>query len=29
LLQELTTDGPSDDVAITIPGLVFSAVKLR
>jgi hypothetical protein len=29
LLQELTADGPSDEVAITIPGLVFSAVKLR
>jgi hypothetical protein len=29
LLQELTAEGPSEEVAITIPGLVFSAVKLR
>jgi hypothetical protein len=27
--MELTKDGPSTDDAITIPGLVFSAVKLK
>jgi hypothetical protein len=26
---ELTKNGPSTDEAITVPGLVFSAVKLK